>query len=69
MEEKEKQKDLGRMKTGRTGDLKVVRDSQSGVGNATEDYGGVLTCASTRDHIWFPGPTAAGVCYPQSPGI
>jgi len=36
MEEKEKQKDVGPMKKGRTGDSKVVRNSQMGVaGDAT----------------------------------
>jgi hypothetical protein len=43
MREKETQKDEGRMKRGRTGDLRVVRDC-----GATWDYDGDLACAAFR---------------------
>ena len=48
MEEKEKQKDVGTMKRGRTGDSSAVRNSlMLAAGDAIWDYGGVLVCAGT----------------------
>lgn len=69
MEENVKQKDVGKMKRGRTGDLRLVRISLRLVdGDVTWNLVGVLACDVTRDHIGVYGPTAAGVCYQQKPG-
>jgi hypothetical protein len=45
MEKKEKQKDVGTMKRGRTGDSRVVRNSLMEVASeAARDHGWVLAC-------------------------
>lgn len=52
------------MKRGRTGDLRVVRNSPVRVAvDATWDHGGVLAYAITRDHILVHIPAAAEVCF------
>lgn len=49
MKEKEKQKGVGTMKSGRTGDSRVVGNSLMGVvGDATWKHGGVLACSATE---------------------
>ena len=69
MEENMKHKDVGTMKRGRTGDLRIVRISLMLVaGDVTWNSGRVLAYDVTRDHIEIYDPTAAGVCYQLKPG-
>lgn len=69
MEEKEKQKDVGTTKTGRTGDWEVGRNSLMWVASdATWDHSEVLICAATGGHVWVCDPAEAAVVrYPQRP--
>ena len=69
MEGKGKQKAVGTVKRGRTGDLRVVRNSLMCVaGDAIWHHCEVLAYNATRGHVWTPGPISARVIYYQRPG-
>lgn len=72
MENKEKQRDVGTMKRGRTGHTRVARNEEQPdviAGDPTWNHGRVLACAATGGHIWGHDPAVAGFCYHQKPGM
>jgi hypothetical protein len=70
VEKWKRNRNVGTIKKGRTGDSRVVRNSlMQATGDTIWDHGRVLAYAVTHGHIRFHGPAVAGgVCYYQKPG-